>query len=51
LDAIREPDGFDYLVVELSSFQLHYLAGISPLASAFLNLAEDHYDWHQGAEN
>jgi UDP-N-acetylmuramoylalanine--D-glutamate ligase len=51
LDAIREPDGFDYLVVELSSFQLHYLAGISPLASVFLNLAEDHYDWHQGAEN
>jgi len=34
------------LVVELSSFQLHYLGEIHPLASAFLNLAEDHLDWH-----
>lgn len=50
LDAIRDPDGFDYLVVELSSFQLHYLNEIHPLASAFLNIAEDHYDWHDGAE-
>lgn len=51
LDAIRDPAGFDFLVVELSSFQLHYLGEIHPLASAFLNLAEDHYDWHRGAEN
>ena len=46
LDAIRDPEGFDFLVVELSSFQLHYLGEIHPLASAFLNLAEDHLDWH-----
>jgi UDP-N-acetylmuramoylalanine--D-glutamate ligase len=46
LDAIRDPQGFDYLVVELSSFQLHYLDEIHPVASAFLNLAEDHLDWH-----
>lgn len=48
LDAIREPDGFDLLVVELSSFQLHYLGQISPLSSAVLNLADDHLDWHGG---
>lgn len=46
LDAIRDPQGYDVLVVELSSFQLHYLGAISPVASAFLNLAEDHLDWH-----
>lgn len=46
LDAIREPAGYDFLVVELSSFQLHYLGELSAKASAFLNLAEDHYDWH-----
>lgn len=46
LDAIRDPEGFDFLVVELSSFQLHYLGEIHSLASAFLNLAEDHLDWH-----
>lgn len=51
LDAIRDPDGFDFLVVELSSFQLHYLGAIEPLASAFLNFAEDHYDWHDGEAN
>jgi UDP-N-acetylmuramoylalanine--D-glutamate ligase len=51
LDAIRDPQGFDFLVIELSSFQLHYMQEIHPLATAFLNLAEDHYDWHDGAEN
>jgi len=46
LDAIRDPEGFDVLVVELSSFQLHYLGEISPFSSAVLNLADDHLDWH-----
>ena len=46
LDAVRDPVGFDYFVVELSSFQLHYLGEINPVASAFLNFAEDHIDWH-----
>ena len=46
LDAVRDPIGFEFLVVELSSFQLHYLGEISPLATAFLNIADDHLDWH-----
>ena len=56
LDAIRDPGGFDALVIELSSYQLHWMhrdrdavgtpAQIAPLASVCLNLAEDHYDWH-----
>ncbi len=46
LDAIRDPAGFDVLVIELSSFQLHYVQSISPYASACLNIAEDHLDWH-----
>jgi UDP-N-acetylmuramoylalanine--D-glutamate ligase len=55
LDAVRDPTGFDVLVVELSSFQLHWInnapeAQISPFASVCLNLAEDHYDWHGSAE-
>jgi UDP-N-acetylmuramoylalanine--D-glutamate ligase len=48
LDAIREPEGYDLLVVELSSFQLHYLGEISPITSAVLNVADDHLDWHGG---
>ena len=50
LDAIRDPEGFDALVVELSSFQLHYLGSIYPFSSAVLNLADDHLDWHGGFE-
>lgn len=49
LDAIRDPEGFDVLVVELSSFQLHYLGTLSPWASACLNIADDHLDWHGSA--
>ncbi|MGJ9425051.1 UDP-N-acetylmuramoyl-L-alanine--D-glutamate ligase [Nesterenkonia halotolerans] len=46
LDAIRDPEGYDSLAVELSSFQLEYTELLSPLASAVLNIAEDHVDWH-----
>lgn len=50
LDAIRDPQGFDYFVVELSSFQLHYMNVISPLSAVCLNIADDHLDWHGSLE-
>ncbi|MGN6126603.1 MAG: UDP-N-acetylmuramoyl-L-alanine--D-glutamate ligase [Humibacter sp.] len=51
LDAVRDPQGFDVLVVELSSYQLHWVnrnAGgeLSPFSSTCLNVAEDHLDFH-----
>lgn len=46
LDAVRSPDAYQALVVELSSFQLHYIHHIEPLVSAVLNIADDHLDWH-----
>lgn len=46
LDAIRHPEGFDFLIVEASSFQLYYMSDPIPLVSAILNIAEDHIDWH-----
>jgi len=46
LDVVRDPAEFEVLVVELSSFQLHYITHIEPVASVVLNLAEDHLDWH-----
>jgi UDP-N-acetylmuramoylalanine--D-glutamate ligase len=54
LDAIRDPTGFDVLVIELSSYQLHWInlnAGgeLAPLASVCLNLDDDHLDWHGSA--
>lgn len=48
LDAIRDPQGYDVIAVELSSFQLHWSWSPAPLASVCLNLAEDHVDWHGG---
>ncbi|MEY4000628.1 MAG: hypothetical protein RLZZ626_983 [Actinomycetota bacterium] len=50
LDVLRDPIGFDAIVVELSSFQLHYLGEIEPHSSAVLNIAEDHLDWHGSME-
>ncbi|GAA1987548.1 UDP-N-acetylmuramoyl-L-alanine--D-glutamate ligase [Microbacterium pumilum] len=56
LDAVRDPSGFDALVVELSSHQLWYLGlqggpdPVSPHASVCLNLADDHLEWHGSAE-
>ncbi|RLK49658.1 UDP-N-acetylmuramoylalanine--D-glutamate ligase [Microbacterium telephonicum] len=52
LDAVRDPAGFDALVVELSSHQLWYLGlqsgpdHLSPHAAVCLNLADDHLEWH-----
>lgn len=50
LDAIRRPEGFEVLVVELSSFQLHYTESLAAHTSVCLNLADDHLDWHGSAE-
>lgn len=40
----------DVLVVELSSFQLHYTHSMSAQAAAVLNVAADHLDWHGSLE-
>ena len=50
LDCIRDPAEFEVLVVEMSSFQLHYLNHIEPFSAACLNIAEDHLDWHGSFE-
>ncbi|MFP5327724.1 MAG: UDP-N-acetylmuramoyl-L-alanine--D-glutamate ligase [Acidimicrobiia bacterium] len=36
----------DLYVAEVSSFQLEYTAGFRPSVATWLNLAEDHLDWH-----
>lgn len=50
LDPLRDPQGYDVLVLELSGQQLARLGEISPYASACLNFAEDHLDWHGSVE-
>ncbi len=46
LEAVMNPDPFDVLAVELSSYQLHWSSSISAEASVVLNIAPDHLDWH-----
>ncbi|WP_035913913.1 UDP-N-acetylmuramoyl-L-alanine--D-glutamate ligase [Knoellia sinensis] len=46
LEAVMDPQPFDAIAVELSSFQLHWSESIRPQASACLNVAPDHVDWH-----
>ena len=46
VEAVLDPAGADVLAVELSSFQLHGAHTLAPRASAVLNLAADHLDWH-----
>lgn len=41
----------DALVVELSSFQMHYTDSLELDCAAITNLADDHLDWHGGFEN
>ena len=41
-----DPEPYDVLAVELSSFQLHYTDSMSAQAAAVLNVAEDHLDWY-----
>ncbi|SEE16726.1 UDP-N-acetylmuramoylalanine--D-glutamate ligase [Arthrobacter alpinus] len=50
LDAVRDPEGYDALAVELSTFQLHWSESLAPVSSVCLNLAEDHVDWHGSFE-
>jgi UDP-N-acetylmuramoylalanine--D-glutamate ligase len=50
LEAVLHPDPYDVLAVELSSFQLYWQRSVTPVASACLNLAPDHIDWHGSFE-
>ncbi len=50
VEAVLDPAAHDVLAVELSSFQLHRTSSVVPRASACLNLAPDHVDWHGSVE-
>ena len=50
LEAVLHPDPYDVIAVELSSFQLHWSHSLAPHASACLNVAPDHVDWHGSFE-
>jgi len=46
IEVVESAEQYDYLVLELSSFQLHWLEDAEFISSAVLNIAQDHLDWH-----
>jgi UDP-N-acetylmuramoylalanine--D-glutamate ligase len=46
IEAVESSEKYEFLVLELSSFQLHWLQDSDFIAGAVLNIAEDHLDWH-----
>ncbi len=48
VEAVMDPEPYDVLAVELSSFQLHYTSSMRAESAAVLNVAEDHLDWYAG---
>src|SRR5581483_6913560 len=50
LDAVHD-EALDVVVAEVSSFQLRYTETFRPRVAVFLNVAEDHLDWHRSFED
>jgi UDP-N-acetylmuramoylalanine--D-glutamate ligase len=46
IDSVMSPAKYEYLILELSSFQLHWLEDAHFVSAAILNIADDHVDWH-----
>ena len=51
IECVEGTEAYDVLVLELSSFQLHWLERAEFVASAILNIADDHTDWHGSFES
>lgn len=48
---LRNPGGYDVVVVEVSSFQLESAANFAPTVGVLLNISPDHLDRHQTLEH
>jgi UDP-N-acetylmuramoylalanine--D-glutamate ligase len=46
IEAVDRKDPYEILVLELSSFQLHWAKQAQFVSAAILNIADDHLDWH-----
>ncbi|SDL56095.1 UDP-N-acetylmuramoyl-L-alanine--D-glutamate ligase [Tessaracoccus oleiagri] len=50
VEAILDDETYDVFVVELSSFQLHYVHTVALHSAAVLNIHEDHLEWYDGED-
>lgn len=46
IEIVTGSEFYEYLIVELSSFQLHWSSALELDAAALLNIDDDHLDWH-----
>lgn len=46
IESVESTENYEYLVLELSSFQLHWIEDAQFASAAILNIADDHVDWH-----
>jgi len=44
--AVDELGGQDFLLLEVSSFQLAHIVDFAPRVAVILNIRDDHFDWH-----
>ena len=51
IEVLTSGEFIEYLVVELSSFQLHWTTSLKLNAAALLNIDDDHLDWHGNFQN
>jgi UDP-N-acetylmuramoylalanine--D-glutamate ligase len=47
IKAVGEAEVGELLVLEISSFQLVHIQDFHPTTAVLLNIAEDHFDWHE----
>ena len=50
LNKIDEANSSDFTVIEISSFQLHYSKEFKSNVCVWLNLTDDHLDWHENIQ-
>lgn len=50
-EVILSGNTYDYIVLEVSSFQLHYCSDFAPHAAMILNIESDHINWHGSFEH
>ena len=46
METVLDPDPYDVLAVELSSFQLHWSTSLAMHSAAVLNVEQDHLEWY-----
>lgn len=50
-EAVLNNKGADFIVAEVSSFQLEFIRDFRPHVAVLLNITPDHFDWHGNIES